>query len=77
MNLKWCFVTKTFSGTQIHQSNNTLNIVIADRIKVRTLRKILSEKPVGILVSATLPRLIGRRKIRTCFHKGNRDILTA
>ena len=54
---------QALSGTQIHKSDNAVNLVKTNSIKVSAFGKVFAKETVGILISATLPGLIRRSKV--------------
>jgi len=46
--------------------HDTFYIFLADGVKIVLLRKVLADKAIGVLVSSSLPRGIGMRKMDIC-----------
>ena len=52
-------VTQTFSGAVIESVDDLLDIDVAEIQEAHLLGEELAQQPIGVLVSATLPRVIG------------------
>ena len=73
INLKWCFVAKTFSWPLVEFVKLLLDISIGNIRQVFAFREIFPQQSVGVLIRAALPRMMGQGKIEFHLLQRSRD----